>query len=141
MTCRLTSRQRPKYAHATIEKVLQEVFSVWYVPYPLLGNGSLNTFPRRRTRDTMGHLLLGNGAVDSLCQQYRLCFPWGPRNVVIRELISEVGSSVKMSGQLWSFNQRATEAEEFPLLRFATRKRLVKTLERNSHCGELLPRK
>jgi hypothetical protein len=43
-----------------------------------------------------------------------------------------------MSVQLLSGNQRATEAEECPLLRFATRKRLVKILQRNSHCGELL---
>jgi hypothetical protein len=34
--------------------------------------------------------------------------------------------------QLWSVNQRTTEAEESPLLRFATstRKRLVKILQR-----------
>jgi hypothetical protein len=43
--------------------------------------------------------------------------------------------------QLWSVNQRATEAEESPLLRFVTKKRLVKTLQRNSHCGVLLPNK
>jgi hypothetical protein len=34
---------------------------------------------------------------------------------------------------------RATEAEESPLLRFVTKKRLVKTLQRNSHSLELLP--
>jgi hypothetical protein len=43
-----------------------------------------------------------------------------------------------VEGSLWSVNQRATEAEESPLLRFVTRKRLVKTLQRNSHCRELL---
>jgi hypothetical protein len=43
--------------------------------------------------------------------------------------------------QLWSVNQRATEAEESPLLRFVARTRLVKTLQRNSHCGERLPSK
>jgi hypothetical protein len=37
--------------------------------------------------------------------------------------------------QLWNVNQWATEAEETPLLRFVTRKRLVKTLQRHSHCG------
>jgi hypothetical protein len=46
-----------------------------------------------------------------------------------------------MRVQLWNVNKRATEAEESPLLRFVTRKRLVKTLERNSHCVELLPSK
>jgi hypothetical protein len=49
-------------------------------------------------------------------------------------------SAVYLNVQL-SVNQRATEAEEFPLLRFVARKRLVKTLQWNSHCGELLPRK
>jgi hypothetical protein len=28
--CRSISRQRPKYANATIEKALQEVFSMWF---------------------------------------------------------------------------------------------------------------
>jgi hypothetical protein len=74
-------------------------------------------------------------------QQYRLCFPWGPRKVVKRELSSEAGSSVKFSVQLWSDKSRETEAEEFPLLRFVTRKRLAKTLQRNSHCRELLASK
>jgi hypothetical protein len=46
----------------------------------------------------------------------------------------------ELSVQLWSINQRATEAEESALLRFVTRKLLVKTSQRNSPCGELLPR-
>jgi hypothetical protein len=33
----------------------------------------------------------------------------------------------------------SSEAEESPLSKFVTRKRLVKTLLRNSHCSELLP--
>jgi hypothetical protein len=37
--------------------------------------------------------------------------------------------------------ERATEAEKSPLLTFVTRKRLVKTLQMNSLCGELLPHK
>jgi hypothetical protein len=77
------SRRRPKHAHTTIEKVLQEVFSMWSTPCPLLGNGSLNTFPQKQTRGRID-LLLGNGAVNRLCQQYGLCFPWGPCKVVIR---------------------------------------------------------
>jgi hypothetical protein len=40
-----------------------------------------------------------------------------------------------------SVNRRATEDEESPLLRFATRKRVVRTLQRNSQCGEELPSK
>jgi hypothetical protein len=42
VTCRHTSRQRPKYAQATIEKLLQDG--------PLLGNDSVNIFSRQRMR-------------------------------------------------------------------------------------------
>jgi hypothetical protein len=61
--CTPFRRQRPKYAHAKIENVLEEVFSMWSVPCRLLGNGSLNTFPQKQTGGTIGHLLLGNGAI------------------------------------------------------------------------------
>jgi hypothetical protein len=47
----------------------------------------------------------------------------------------------ELSVALWSVNQRATEAEQFPLLRSSTRKRLMKTLQKNSQCVELLPGK
>jgi hypothetical protein len=93
VACGPISRQQPKYAHAIIEKVLQEVFSIWSAPFPLLGNGSLNTFPQKQTRGTIRHILLGNGVVNRLCQKYRLRFPWGPCKVV-RESSSEAGSSV-----------------------------------------------
>jgi hypothetical protein len=49
-------------------------------------------------------------------------------------------SAVQLGVQLRRCNQRVTKTEESPLLRFVTRKRLVKTLQRNSHCGEVLPR-
>jgi hypothetical protein len=39
----------------------------------------------------MGELLLGNGAVNRLCQKYRLCFVLGPCRVDIRESNSEAG--------------------------------------------------
>jgi hypothetical protein len=42
MTCRPIFRQRQKYAHATMGKVLQDLFSMWSAPCPLLGNRSLN---------------------------------------------------------------------------------------------------
>jgi hypothetical protein len=67
VTCRHNSTQSLKYAQATIENVLQEFFSMSYAPCPLLGNGSLNTFPQKQTRGTNGDLLLGNGAVNRLC--------------------------------------------------------------------------
>jgi hypothetical protein len=39
---------------------------------------------------------------------------------------------------LWSANQRTTVAEKSRLLIFATRKRVVETLQMNRHFGELL---
>jgi hypothetical protein len=92
VTCRPVSRQRPKYAHATIENILQELFSMWSAQCLLLGNGSLNTLLQKQTRGTIGDLLLRNGVVNRLCQQYSLCFPGGPCKVDIRESSSEAGS-------------------------------------------------
>jgi hypothetical protein len=53
-----------------------------------------------------------------------LCFLRGPFRCVI---LKTVGATVQLGVQVWSVNQRATEAEESPLLRFVTRKHLVKT--------------
>jgi hypothetical protein len=89
------SRQRPKYVHATIEKVLQEVFSMWFAPCQLLSNDSPNTFPQKQTCGKVGNLLLGNSAVNRLCQKCRLCFLYDPCRVVIRESNFEAGSSVQ----------------------------------------------
>jgi hypothetical protein len=50
-------------------------------------------------------------------------------------------SNRELRAQLWSVNQRVTEAEESPLLRFVTRKLVVKTRQRNCHCGEMLQSK
>jgi hypothetical protein len=92
VTSRPFSRQSPKYAHATTANVFQELFSMWSASCPLLGNGPLNTFPQKQTRGIVGDLLLGNSAVNRLCQQYRLCFPWGPYKVDIRESIFQYSS-------------------------------------------------
>jgi hypothetical protein len=73
----------------------REVFSMWSVSCPFLGNGSLNTFPQKQTRGTIGHLLLGKDEVNWLC------FPGGPCKVVIRESSSEAGSSVECSAAEW----------------------------------------
>jgi hypothetical protein len=48
---------------------------------PLLGNDSVNTFPREPTHTTIGRLLLGNGSVNTLetiRDNRRRCVPWGP---------------------------------------------------------------
>jgi hypothetical protein len=46
-----------------------------------------------------------------------------------------------MRVQLRSVKQQAMEAEVTQLLRFFTRKRLVKTLQKHDYCGELFSNK
>jgi hypothetical protein len=62
------SRQHPKYTHATIEKVLGEVFSMWFAPCPLLGNRSINTHSDNRRGVCMWPAscpVLGNGPMNT----------------------------------------------------------------------------
>jgi hypothetical protein len=55
---------------------------------------------RIQTHETIGRLLLGNGIVKMLRQQYRLRFPWDPCKMVIRERIMNVaGVGVENSGR------------------------------------------
>jgi hypothetical protein len=58
------------------------IFIFWRI-YQLLGNGSVNTFPRKRTR-AIERSLLGNGSVNKLSQQYRGGFLRGPCRGVIK---------------------------------------------------------
>jgi hypothetical protein len=62
VTCRPIYVQRPKYTH-TIENLLQEVFSVWSVPCPLLGNGSLNA---RNSRKSIARQRRGKQALSTI---------------------------------------------------------------------------
>jgi hypothetical protein len=55
------------------------------------------------------------------------------------DCLKTVHTRVKLRVQLWSVNQQATEAEQSWLLRFVTRKRLVKTLKGIAIVEELLP--
>jgi hypothetical protein len=48
VTCRPVSRQRPEYAHATKERVLEEVFSMYSESCPVLGNGPIYTHSDKR---------------------------------------------------------------------------------------------
>jgi hypothetical protein len=51
----------------------------WYID-PLLGNDSVNTFPREPTRAKVGRLLLGNGVFNTpkiIRDNRRRRFPWG----------------------------------------------------------------
>jgi hypothetical protein len=48
LTYRHISMQRPKYEHATIETVLDEVFSMWSEPCPVLDNGPIDTHSDNR---------------------------------------------------------------------------------------------
>jgi hypothetical protein len=68
VTCRPISRQRPKYAHATIEKVLEEVFSMWSASCPVLGNRPIITHSdNRRGVSTWSApcQVLNNGPMDT----------------------------------------------------------------------------
>jgi hypothetical protein len=58
-----------------------DLYVLWRID-PLLGNDSVNTFPREPTRETIGRLLLGNGAVYTLDQQYKLYFLRRPCEVL-----------------------------------------------------------
>jgi hypothetical protein len=109
VTCRPISRYRPNYEHATIEKVWQELFYMRFAPCPLLDNGSLNIFPKKYTRGTIEDLLLGKGAVNRLCQHYRLCFPWGPCKVAIRESSSEADSCGRRRMRIEEVQSSTTE--------------------------------
>jgi hypothetical protein len=62
----------------------ESIHSILWRVYQLLGNDSVNIFPRKPTRATIGRLSLDNGAVNTLHQQYRLCFPWGPCRGVMK---------------------------------------------------------
>jgi hypothetical protein len=65
VSCRLISRQRPKYAHGTIE--LEEVFSMWSASCPVLGNGSINTHSDNRRgvfKRSAPCPVLGNGPMN-----------------------------------------------------------------------------
>jgi hypothetical protein len=55
--------------------------------------------PETHEDETIGCLLLGNGQVNWLRLQYRLCFPLGPCKVVIREANSGVGSCCRSTEQ------------------------------------------
>jgi hypothetical protein len=68
VTCRPNSTQRPKYAHATIENLLEEVFSMWSAPCPVLGNGSIDTHSDTEEVFSMWSApcpVLGNGSIDT----------------------------------------------------------------------------
>jgi hypothetical protein len=52
---------------------------------------------------------------------------------------SGMSERVQLCGIFAGYNDVSTKAGKSSLLRFVTRKRLVKTLQRNSHCGQLLP--
>jgi hypothetical protein len=92
---------------------------MWRV-YPLLGNDSVNTFPRQLTRATVGLLLLGNGAANTPRQQQKLFSLCGPCQRVIighsqKTRLSRVENSSRrvkncVSGRqptgIWAWEQR-----------------------------------
>jgi hypothetical protein len=127
----------------------QTVFSAWSVPRSYLEDKlalqgiRASSIHKRQTRP-----LVREGfpqKQDRNCQTVINIRSWAPDGTRHQDLLTDRQSQCdfdfatkQLRVLLWSVNQRATEAEESPLLRFVTRKRLVKTLQRNSHCGELL---
>jgi hypothetical protein len=88
------------------------------IPDPLLGNGSVNTFPLLGSRFlTMQHLDFKNGEMFSTWSVTR-CYKQGTRLDPVQLL------------RRWpDENGVIAEAEESPILEAVTRKRLVKTLQ------------
>jgi hypothetical protein len=60
----------PKYAHAAIEGILRELFSMWSAPCALLGNGSLNTFTRN-SRISIARQRRGKQALSTIQSVFR----------------------------------------------------------------------
>jgi hypothetical protein len=94
--------------HGKHSSTIEKKFSMWSVPRPLLCNVAVNT--PQQSRD---------------CVFSSWCVP--RRYLEDNSRYEAVGDSVVR------VNQRAMEAEEYPLLRFITRKRVVKILQNNSH--------
>jgi hypothetical protein len=67
------NRRLNSYRFQTQFKIIYKI--LWHA-YSLLGNGSLNTFQQKQTSGTRGRLLLGNGAVNTPREQYRLVSVW-----------------------------------------------------------------
>jgi hypothetical protein len=55
---------RPKFYFAPPQFVSYALLILWCV-YPLLGNDSVNTLPRKQRRATIGHPLQGNGSIHT----------------------------------------------------------------------------
>jgi hypothetical protein len=68
-----------------------------------------------QTRGIIGDLLLGNGEVNRLCQQYRLCFPLGQCKVDIRESNFEAGSCGRTRMRIGGAQRSKTEYNEVSL--------------------------
>jgi hypothetical protein len=113
------------------------LYNIFWHADPILGNAR-NTCKQQWNQCCKRRFLYGSyiGEHNMHLDNRRKCFPWGPCRGFF---LKTIGATVQLRVQLWIVNQRATEEEEFPLLRFVRRKCLVKTLQRNRHCGELLP--
>jgi hypothetical protein len=69
-------------------------YFIFWRTEPLLGNDSVNTFPREPTLATIGRLLLRNGSVNTTEKNRdnrRQCLPWGsPRDYITRSSMGAV---------------------------------------------------
>jgi hypothetical protein len=80
------------------------------------------------------YTLLGKGPINTHYWQHNTVYSLGP---VLRSYLQDNRRYKQLSWelrvQLRIVNPPTTEAEEYPLLRFVTRKRLVRTRQRNSN--------
>jgi hypothetical protein len=105
VTRRQFSRRHPKYAHATIEDVLQELFSMCFASCPLLGNGWLNTFPKKQTRGRIRTFI-----VRQRCGKQAL---WTIQTVFsVRSVQSGYKRVEYRSWQLWKNGNERIEREQ-----------------------------
>jgi hypothetical protein len=74
----------PKMFRLSIKySLLHRLICILWRICPLLGNGSVNTFPKHMLSTIEGHPLLGNGPIKSIFDNKRPCFPWGPCRGVV----------------------------------------------------------
>jgi hypothetical protein len=106
VTRRPISRQCLKYAHATLEKVLGEVFSMWSVPCTLLGNGPIDMHSdNRRGVFFAGRTMLSadNEPINTQSDTWYMFSAWSMQSLYNENLF--VARSVLKNWD-WEFGRR-----------------------------------
>jgi hypothetical protein len=100
----LTNRKLAERRWESKGNKFKTIIIMWLID-PLIGNDSVNTFPREPTRATIGRLLLCNGSVNmpkTIQDNRRRCFPWGPsRDCITRSSKGAVSCCQKLREFSW----------------------------------------